>query len=295
MVRNTREPSFAQDEEIVLYSQGGFKHPFGSGWKLGHHYLTNKRLLFFQPSGTVYETPLCNITNVAVEKHKFVLATKDVICLTYRHVRTGRPVKVWIVMGDLGTWRKKLSELILIDEQAVDKVAKGLDLSCSEILWYLWEHRHAPIDELAQLVDAPNHMDVLLKIKGVVNPVAERAIGSPILSFERSRVDYETGERVLFSWWLAGRKQAEERKDEPLVDVFDEGEYLTVVMELAGVQEKDIGLDVERDKLTVSVDTPAREYHERIALPTLVSTDGFTTRYNNNILEVRLRKGNGSR
>jgi len=290
MVRNIREPNFAQDEEIVLYSQGGFKNPMTSGWKLGHHYLTNKRLLFFQPSGTVYETPLDSIISVTVEKQKFVLARKHVICLTYRHVRTGRPVRVWIVMGALGTWSKKLSEMVVIDEEAVDKVARRLDVPCSEMLWYLWEHRHASIDDLASLVDAPNHMDVLLKIREVINPVAERTLGRPILSFERSRVDYETGEGVFFSWWLSGRKQAEERKKEPLVDIFDEGGHLTVVVELVGVQEKDIRLEVQRGKLTVSGQAPDREYYEEIALPAQVRREGFSTKHHNNILEVRLQK-----
>lgn len=290
MVRNRREPRFAQDEQIVLYSQGGFKNPMTSGWKLGHHYLTNKRLLFFQPSGTVYETPLDNIISVNVEMHKFVLARKHVICLTYRHRRTGRPVRVWIAMGALGTWRKKLSEMVMVDEGAVDKVGRRLDIPCSEILWYLWEHRHATIDDLASLIDAPNHMDILLKIREVINPVAEKTVGRPILSFERSRVDYETGDKVSFSWWLSGRKRAQERKGEPLVDIFDEGSHLTVVAELVGVQEKDIRLEVQSDRLTVSGEAPDGEYYEVIALPAQVRTEGFSRRYRNNILEVRLQK-----
>ena len=294
MVRNikrpTKQPTFAQDEEILLYSQGGFKNPMTSGWKLGHHYLTNNRLLFFQPSGIVYETPLNNIINVALEPHKFILKTKQVICLTYKHIRTGRPIEAWVIMGDLETWRRKLSEMVLTDENAVDKVAKGLDMYCSEIIWYLWEHRHVSIDELAQFVDAPNHMDVLLKIKGIINPLAQAVIGRPILTFERSRIDYETGEKVLFQWWLAGRKQTEEEKEEVLADIFDEGEHLTVVMELLGVREEDIQVQVDGDKLTVLAASPDREYHEEIPLPPTANTEGFTTRYNNNILEVRLEK-----
>lgn len=285
-----REPSFDHDEEIILYSQGGFKNPMTSGWKLGHHYLTNKRLLFFQPSGIVYETPLGNMINVTVEKQRFVLGrTKEVISLTYRQARTGRKVTEWIIMGDLETWRKKLSEMVLIDERAVDRVAKELDLPSSEMLWYLWEHRHALIDELAQLIDAPSHMDVLLKIKGVINPVAERVIGSPILEFERSRVDDETGERVLFSWWLVGRKRAD-RREQALVDIFDEGEHLTLLLELAGVQEEDIKLNLEKDRLIVAARVPGREYYEEIALPQGVKGDGFTKKFNNNILEVTLEK-----
>ena len=291
MARNIREPTFDPGEEIVLYSQGGFKNPMTSGWKLGHHYLTNRRLLFFQPSGIVYETPLENIINVTVEKQRFVLGrTKEVITLSYRHKKDGRKVTTWIIMGDLETWRKKLSETIFIDERAVDKVAKNLDLPCSEILWYLWEHRHAPIDDLAQLVGAPSHMDVLLKIRGVINPVAERMIGSPILEFERARIDEETGQKVLFSWWLVGRKRTDGR-EQALVDIFDEGDHLNVILELGRVKEEDIRLRVENNRLIVSAETPDRQYYEEIHLPDVVSSEGLTTSYNNNILEVILQKG----
>ncbi|MDI6814799.1 MAG: hypothetical protein QMC90_01765 [Dehalococcoidales bacterium] len=258
-----------------------------SGWKLGHHYLTNKRLLFFQSSGTVYETPLSNIISITLEKKKYVLGrTKEVICLSYDN--RGRTVRIWLIMGDLETWRKRLSELILLDEKAVDKVARQLDLPCSQILWYLWEHRHASIDDLAQLVDAPSHMDILHKIRGVINPVAEEVIGNPILEFERARVDPETGERVLFSWWIIGRKRPEERREEALVDVFDEGDHLTIIIELVGIQEEDIRLGVEGSKLVVSAENSNKEYHEEIALPAIVNS--FTTKFNNNILEVRLEK-----
>jgi hypothetical protein len=43
-------------------------------------------------------------------------------------------------------------------------------------------------------------MDILLKIREIINPTAEKIIGYPILSFESLKVDRETGEKVTFSW-----------------------------------------------------------------------------------------------
>jgi len=69
-------------------------------------------------------------------------------------------------------------------------------------------------------------MDILLKIREIINPTAEKIIGYPILSFESSKVDWETGEKVTFSWWLAG--QPHKDKKEPLLDIFDEDDDLVV-------------------------------------------------------------------
>ncbi|MDP3013157.1 MAG: Hsp20/alpha crystallin family protein, partial [Candidatus Subteraquimicrobiales bacterium] len=169
-------------------------------------------------------------------------------------------------------------------------VAEELDSVSQEILWYLWRNGHGTIDELAELVSAPTHMDVLLRIREVINPAAEKIIGNLILSFEKSKIDPETGEKILFSWWLVGREQSGERRKEALLDIFDEGDYLHVVMELSGVQEEDILLMVEKDKLTIFADVQGVKYREEVSLPAQVYTEEFTKRYNNNILEVRLGK-----
>lgn len=290
MTRNTKQPIFAQDEEIILYSQGGFKNPMTSGWKLGHHYLTNQRLLFFQPTGMTFEIPISRIFNITVERHKFVLKAKEVICLSYHHARNGRTSKLWIIMNNLEAWRRKIREMTVIDKEAVERVAREVDDSCCEILWYLWEHKHAPVDELVELIGAQNHMDVLLKIKNIINPVAERVVGSPILEFERARIDYETGENVLSCWWLVGQKQQLSQSKEAMVDIFDEGDHLKVVIELTSVREEDIRLVVKENRLDILVNASDKEYHKEVPLPVPVNTQGFSTKYHNNILEVRLEK-----
>ncbi|GFP24314.1 hypothetical protein HKBW3S09_01781, partial [Candidatus Hakubella thermalkaliphila] len=71
-MRKVKEPPLTQDEEIILREQGGYVGNLRSGWKLGHLYLTNKRLFLFQPAGIIFETPLSNITNVTIEERNFV-------------------------------------------------------------------------------------------------------------------------------------------------------------------------------------------------------------------------------
>lgn len=290
-VRETKESPLTEGEQIILCEQGGYRNNLRAGWKLGHHYLTNKRLFFSQAKRIIFETPLGCITDVIVEEKVFVLRRKNVICISYWRHRVEKVSKVWIIMANLETWRKKIHEMIAppIDEEAVNEVAEELDSISQEILWYLWQNGHGTIDELAELVSAPTHMDVLLRIREVINPAAEKMIGNPILSFEKSKIDPETGEKILFSWWLIGRQQ-EERRKETFLDIFDEEDHIDIVMELPGVQEKDILLKIGKDKLTVTADTLDKNYDEKVSLPAEVNPEQFTKKYNNNILEIRLEK-----
>ena len=167
----------------------------------------------------------------------------------------------------------------------LNKIVTELDVDSKGILLFLYENRHARIDTLAKLIKAPTHMDILLKIREIINPTAEKIIGYPILSFESSKVDWETGEKVTFSWWLAGQPHKERK--EPLLDIFDEDADLIVYLELLGIKEDKLRLSVTNNKLIIDAD---KDYHKEIPLPAVVNAKSFTKRYKNNILEVRLKK-----
>lgn len=76
---------------------------------------------------------------------------------------------------------------------------------------------------------------------------------------------------------------------EPMIDLFDEGQTVLVVVELPGVTEKEITLSVEGDVLALSTNGK-RKYAKEILLPAPVISEGMTTSYNNGVLEVRLSK-----
>ena len=76
---------------------------------------------------------------------------------------------------------------------------------------------------------------------------------------------------------------------EPLVDVFDEGEWILVVAELPGVEKDDIQIEVQDDILSLSTAGRAK-YVREILLPSFVVPATMETSYRNGILEVRLRK-----
>lgn len=76
---------------------------------------------------------------------------------------------------------------------------------------------------------------------------------------------------------------------EPMIDIFDEGQTVLVVVELPGVTEKEIDLTVEGDVLAL-LTNGKRKYAKEILLPAPVTREGMTTSYNNGVLEVRLSK-----
>ena len=181
--------------------------------------------------------------------------------------------------------------LFEIDQAAVDKVIQELDPQSREIVDYLWANRHATINELAELIGAPTHMDVLLKIRGIINPTAERVIGSALLAFHRRKVDWVNGESVLFCWWVTASPRIEEGAGAGLpLDLFDEGDRVFVVADLGGVREEDIALEVSKDRLIVSVEGPEERLRGEVALPAQVNTDTLTRSYTNGVLAVALEK-----
>ncbi len=292
-IRRAIDPGLASDEQVILHSQGGYKDNMRSIWKLGRFYLTNHRLLFFVPSRIIFETPLSNVREIRVEQQKYIAGKiKDTIAMKYQSPITQRQSKAWIIMPDLELWRKELFERasLRVSEESLNRVMEELDSVSREIVTYLWENRYATISKLADLVSAPNHMHVLLKIRDTINPVAKKITGNPLLLFERSKLDPDTGKKVLFSWWLVVPAEVRQKEKEPLLDIFDEGDHIQVVTEIVGVAEEDISINVTKDMLTISVNRPDKSYCEEVALPAEVNPNRCTRSYSNHVLVIRLEK-----
>ena len=79
------------------------------------------------------------------------------------------------------------------------------------------------------------------------------------------------------------------RPEEPAVDIFEEPGHLLVIAELPGVEETDIGINLEGDKLTISANSPHHRYRKQVTLP-YSPKGGLKTAYKNGILEIRLEK-----
>jgi len=76
---------------------------------------------------------------------------------------------------------------------------------------------------------------------------------------------------------------------EVTTDIFDEGDYLKVIAELPGIDEKDIKARVKGNQLVISAQAAGRQYYKEIELPCLVKEE-LNLSYKNGILQVRIKK-----
>ncbi len=70
--------------------------------------------------------------------------------------------------------------------------------------------------------------------------------------------------------------------NEPIVDIYEENEHLHVVMELPGVEKKDIELLAAPKEISVNGRT--------ISLPVEIDVDSARSRLKNGILQIKLKK-----
>ncbi|MBI2447835.1 MAG: Hsp20/alpha crystallin family protein [Candidatus Omnitrophica bacterium] len=81
-----------------------------------------------------------------------------------------------------------------------------------------------------------------------------------------------------------------EEEREPITDVFDEKEEIRVYVEMPGVNEGDIKLDLKGDILDISAKSGDKKYHKEVLLTKKVKPETLTSSYKNGILDIRLKK-----
>lgn len=80
-----------------------------------------------------------------------------------------------------------------------------------------------------------------------------------------------------------------EETREPIVDVFDEKEAITVVAEMPGVAHDEITFDIHGDVVELWT-TGKRKYKKEILLPGSADETSATSSYNNGMFELKLKK-----
>lgn len=112
-----------------------------------------------------------------------------------------------------------------------------LDEKSRKMFWYFRYHGHVRLAKLTELIRASTDMEVLYRLREVINPAAERIFGRPLLEFSESRIDRITGKKVLFNWWLSDFVEDNQllagEGGKPLVDLFDEDDRIVIVSEIS--------------------------------------------------------------
>ena len=76
----------------------------------------------------------------------------------------------------------------------------------------------------------------------------------------------------------------------PLIDIFQEENWITIIVEIAGFNKETFKIDVKDQKLTLSAKGNNRRYYKSLNLPKVVIPNAMSTKYNNGVLQIKLRK-----
>lgn len=166
--------------------------------------------------------------------------------------------------------------------EKLDRLMASVDAKSQLMVEYFLRNRYAGIRKLADLIYADSDMEVLMRVREVINPKAHEILGFPLLNFERSKIDPLSGAKIVFSWWVA-EELSEFGGDDEILDVFHEKDRIRVVTCLPP-HLHDVAVEVKRDSLILS----GEDYHREVPLLYSVGEELEKT-WNNGILEVRLK------
>lgn len=85
-------------------------------------------------------------------------------------------------------------------------------------------------------------------------------------------------------------EQFELAEREPLTDVIECEDSMSITLEIPGVDKDEIELRVEEDKVSINVDTPSRKYFKEIPLKVRVDPKTSKATYKNGVLDITLKK-----
>ena len=80
------------------------------------------------------------------------------------------------------------------------------------------------------------------------------------------------------------------QEPKPLIDIFQENNYITIVAEIAGFNKETLKINVKDQKLTISAKSKDRRYYKSLNLPTVVIPNAMHTKFKNGVLEIKLKK-----
>lgn len=76
----------------------------------------------------------------------------------------------------------------------------------------------------------------------------------------------------------------------PLVDMFQDNDWITVVAEIAGFPKDSVKVSIKKQKLTLSAKANERKYYKSLNLPKVVIPSITHTTFKNGVLEIKLKK-----
>jgi len=80
------------------------------------------------------------------------------------------------------------------------------------------------------------------------------------------------------------------REPKPLIDMFQDNGWVTIVAEIAGFNQETVKVSVKDQKLILSAKAKDRRYYKSLNLPKVVIPAVANTTFKNGVLEIKLKK-----
>lgn len=286
----TGRPAARDTGEAILETRATFKTVLRSGWRPCRMRLTPNGITLTQGGRPVFDLVGDRIVGLRIEKVRFALGRKrEVLRVEYRAAAGKRgSSRVWLVPRDIDiyTLRDRLVDLAApLNLAAVEGLAPHLDADAESIVRFLWGQRYATIRELAEHTRMPSHMDILLKIREVINPAAEELLGFPLLVFAPARPDTLTGQDVFNSWWILGAGATKmAQRPEIMVDTFDEADGFRILACLPCGEAAEVNVSFSEGQAEISSGEDPKPV--RVSLPAGAEPKNCRRTFRNGILEL---------
>ncbi len=119
------------------------------------------------------------------------------------------------------------------------------------------------------------------KLKGIYGVSIKVGLGDQgmkVEPFGNVHKDEQTGKTVV------------DEVHEPMVDVFEEADHVLVLVEMPGIGEEDLQLELQDDILTVTAAKGKKKYRKEVLLPAAFAPDKMSRTCRNGVLEVRFAR-----
>ncbi|MHA2407526.1 MAG: Hsp20/alpha crystallin family protein [Candidatus Ranarchaeia archaeon] len=107
------------------------------------------------------------------------------------------------------------------------------------------------------------------------------------------RVETVRSARSIYPQHFRSSQNSARRKwkaPKPLIDIFQEKNWITIVAEIAGFKKETLKINVKDQKITLSAKAKDRRYYKSLNLPKIVIPNLMHTTYKNGVLEIKLKK-----
>lgn len=86
------------------------------------------------------------------------------------------------------------------------------------------------------------------------------------------------------------RRSPFQKEPEPLIDILEDGEIITVVAALPCFRKEDVNLHIKDNRLIISASTMDKRYYKSLKLPAEVESKPIYSSFKNGVLELRFKK-----